>query len=252
MVLVLSTVLLPARVTSAQETSNDQDESTSSPWVTDLTLYGWLTTSVETDAHFRNIDVSTELDLDDVLDVLDIATFTHLELNNGRWGMFTDLAYIKLSDESTIKRTRGIFRPTIEVDSSLEQIMIELGGYRRFSDEKKTFDFLIGGRYWDISGDIETTNRERDFGRDWVDPFIGGRFGYKFSEKWTSSVRFDIGGFGVGSKSTFNIQTAMNRKINESTSIGVGYRLLDVEYDEENPELDIQMSGPIVGVTFRF
>ncbi len=94
--------------------------------------------------------------------------------------------------------------------------------------------------------------------KEWVDPFLGGRVRADLSERISFLVRTDFGGFDIGSASDFswNILTVLGYHISQRTSIWGGYRILDVDYDSGSGanlfEYDVTMSGPIVGLAYRF
>ena len=69
-------------------------------------------------------------------------------------------------------------------------------------------------------------------------------------------ARADIGGFDIGSDLSWQLAGYLSFQASDATSIVVGYRLLDIEYDEgsgaDRFELDAQLRGPVIGAIFTF
>jgi hypothetical protein len=70
--------------------------------------------------------------------------------------------------------------------------------------------------------------------------------------KWTGQLRADIGGFGVGSESTWQIWGDVRYAFSDSFSANVGYRALEFDYEADNAHHDITMSGPVIGILWNF
>ena len=69
---------------------------------------------------------------------------------------------------------------------------------------------------------------------------------------WT---RFDLGGFGIGSDFTWQANVNAVYSFNEKTAIIFGYRIIDLDYDDDDAagefELDAATRGPIAGLFFQ-
>lgn len=66
---------------------------------------------------------------------------------------------------------------------------------------------------------------------DWLDPFIGLRARYDFSDRLYLTARGDVGGFGVGSDFTWQAEAAFGVKLSPRMFAELGYRALGVDYD---------------------
>jgi hypothetical protein len=86
----------------------------------------------------------------------------------------------------------------------------------------------------------------------WVDPFVGFRGRCQLWEDWYLTARGDIGGFGVGSELTWNVFAALGLDLNERTSMELGYRHLQIDYQSGPVSLDAAMKGPYVGMRIEF
>ena len=131
--------------------------------------------------------------------------------------------------------------------------ILEAGLFYRFGKAERHFDALAGVRYLRLDVEIDAGPLPTLSGdKDWVDPFVGGRFRLGLSEKWALSLRGDIGGFDVGSELTWNVAAVLGYRLSEKTTMVFGYRHLDIDYDEGNFVFDGQFSGPYLGMSFRF
>ena len=62
----------------------------------------------------------------------------------------------------------------------------------------------------------------------------------------------DVGGFGVSSDSTWQVMGALSYRLTDRIIARAGYRHLEVDYDNDGFVYDVELSGPILGVSFRF
>ncbi|MBI4831467.1 MAG: hypothetical protein HY801_07915, partial [Candidatus Lindowbacteria bacterium] len=216
---------------------------------------------------------SSEVDasFSDILDHLDLAVQVHLEARNGKWGLFLDPTYMKLSGDEDVSSARGVFGADVEVTA--ETWLVEFGGFYRVGEwpvgddatRSLVFDVLAGGRYFYLNNEIEIEGTgplgldvDVDESKDWVDPIVGGRVFLDLSDKFKVGLRADVGGFDVGNTSDFawNVLAALGYDLSENTTLWAGYRHLEVDYDDGSGSdlfvYDVEMSGPIVGMAIRF
>ena len=62
----------------------------------------------------------------------------------------------------------------------------------------------------------------------------------------------DIGGFGVGSDFTWQAIAALDWRVSDKFSASVGSRWIQIDYDAGRANIDLNMSGPIIGASLRF
>lgn len=135
------------------------------------------------------------------------------------------------------------------------------GGYRVIDTQQVTLDVLAGARFWHISNDVmvtashvsagsRTASHRESFG--WVDPMVGMRAFAPLTEKLSLQAQADIGGFGVGSDLTWSVLATANYVVTDHFSVSAGYKGLKVDYDRNGHVYDTTLSGPVLGVTYRF
>jgi len=213
-----------------------------------------------------------EKSFSDIMDDLNFGGFVNLWARHGRFVFSGDVMYVDTSD-SHGTGPLGAFQipglgvtipPGAKVDADVDsqQFMATLqGGYRLLSTPTFTVDALAGARFWHISNDVTVTasipgigSRSASHGESfsWVDPVIGFRTFIPLSEKLSFQAQADIGGFGVGADFTWSALATVNYIYNDRLSASLGYKVLDVDYERGGHIYDVQLSGPVAGVTYRF
>ena len=123
--------------------------------------------------------------------------------------------------------------PIGDIDIDYTQILAELGGFHRYTAEAHTFDGLAGLRYSTVKGDLSLGPLPNiDESVDWTDPFLGARWNWRMTEKWGLRLRGDVGGFGVGSDTTWNVNGMIAFKPWKNVAIAGGYRVLYQDYSK--------------------
>jgi hypothetical protein len=95
---------------------------------------------------------------------------------------------------------------------------------------------------------------------DWVDPLVGGRVRMEVAPGHELFVRGDVGGFGVGSK--FSWQAVGGYSFDYAVKDGItysgliGYKALYADYAQgqgrKRYEFDMLQHGPVVGISLRW
>lgn len=62
----------------------------------------------------------------------------------------------------------------------------------------------------------------------------------------------DIGGFGVGADFTWQVLGTVNYLLTDHLSVSAGYKHLAIDYDDDGYVFDATLSGPVLGITYRF
>ena len=226
-----------------------------------VTPYLWAA-GLNGDVTVNGNPAEVDLDFSDVFEDLDSGGgMVHVESRRERWGAFFDLTYAKLASDGDA----GPFSVDVETETAL----VELGAFYRLlessDDRPLSLDVLGGGRYIYLKGELDIKGAgplgvdiEVDTSKDWVDAIVGGRIQLDFTEQLTFSLRGDAGGFGVGSSSelTWNVVAALGYELSERTTLWLGYRHLDIDYDDGSGsnlnEYDVEMTGPMLGLAIGF
>ncbi|MFN4025168.1 MAG: hypothetical protein ACK4MQ_10055 [Hyphomonas sp.] len=141
------------------------------------------------------------------------------------------------------------------VKGSVDSLFITLAGGRRIqAQQDQTIDLLAGVRIWDIDAEAAALGTPFAASRtvSLTDPIIGIRFNRQHTNGFSTIAYGDIGGFGVGSDFTAQIAVTVNYALTENAYVSGGYRYVHLDYEKRGALLDIRLSGPLLGFTWRF
>lgn len=261
-------------------------------WTFSLTPYLWAISlngsvtvkgrTTDVDASFIDIVEHTEIPKN----LFELAALG--EARYDRFALLTDITYLKLGLGASITRTRGTdeIGAAVGVSAGLTVKMLigevaaayEVARWSGLTSptSNTALDLYAGGRAWWQHADAEinalgTVNIfDLTFSRagvlsasksvGWVDPLVGIRLRHQFAPAWNFVVSGDVGGFGAGSKFSWQALAALDYEICRSKSVlwsaKAGYKALFVDYSQGSGlthyEFDMTMHGPIFGLTARF
>jgi len=270
-------VLCGAQAGNAADALPDQPEESlpivANPnWALQITPYMWAAGLNGNISPFRRAPtIHVEKPFSEVLADLNFGGFANVWGRYDRFVFSGDVMYVDTTDSHGTGPLPamqipglGPIPPGANVDATVDtkQFMATLqGGYRVIDRPGFTLDALGGVRFWHISNDVTVTasvpglgrqsaSHEESFG--WADPIVGLRAFLPLTEKLSFQAQADIGGFGAGSKLTWSAMATINYIVNGHLSASVGYKVLDVDYDHGGHVYDTQLSGPVIGITYRF
>jgi hypothetical protein len=214
--------------------------------------------------------------------------------------VFVDVMYANISSGQSATRNFRVDRfiggsVTAQASEDYEQATVQFGaafqlakvGRDRSAEGpgmagvgQTAFDVLLGGRYWyqkaDLTLDLSATigvnvgdlERSRDGSRafarsgsiNWVDPFVGFRVRHKLAPGQDLQLEADIGGFGFGSRISWQALAAYRYTFGHTGSVAwagvIGYRALYVDFVQGSGnslfETNLLQHGPLLGVSARF
>lgn len=230
--------------------------ATDDQWNFQLTPYGWLagqkgSAAVISGAPVADIDVDF---WDDVLGNINGALFLVGEARKGRWGGVMNGAWIDIEADAD---TPGPSYSKFGVRS--EMWLFNAAGFYRLVDQGDTFvDVLAGFQYWSVETTLmlkagTAPGQEIAEKEDWIDPVVGVKGKTPLgSSKFFVNGYFNIGGFGAGADFMWDANVNIGYSWTENLSALIGYRYMDVDYEEDGFVYDVAMSGPVIGLTWRF
>ena len=242
-------------------------------WAFQITPYMWAAGLDGNISPFRRAPtIHVEKPFSDVMDDLNFGGFVNVWGRYDRFVFSGDVMYVDTTDSHgtgplSAMQIPGLgvaIPPGASVDATVDtkQFMATLqGGYRVLDTPQFTLDALAGARFWHISNDVTVTASHPAIGSvsathgesfGWVDPVVGLRAFLPLTEKLSFQAQADVGGFGAGSDLTWSALATVNYTFNDHFSASVGYKVLDVDYDHDGHVYDTQLSGPVLGMTYRF
>ena len=129
------------------------------------------------------------------------------------------------------------------------------------SKSKKTMvDIYGGGRLWNL--DLEATilkpdgtqNTAPGYSNSWLDPVVGVNAEFLLSKdmKWAAWTKGDIGGFGVNSQMTWQMNVGVAYMLSKNIPLTLGFKYLGVNYYKNNLNWTVNEYGPTLGIGFRY
>ena len=262
-----------------------------SPWRYDITPYFWMP-SLNGTSTVRGF--TGDIDATFFGDIIHrkipkelFGLMTSFEARNDRFALMGDFVYMKIGADKSGTRVVNL-GPVAAVNIgasaqvTINMIVAEMAAaYElvRFGPGT-ALDIYGGGRVWWQDADSSlfanaaliatlprntfTISGSRAIAESgditWVDPMVGARLRHQFSPGRELMLRGDVGGFGAGSKFSWQAIGALNWEVARTQhavwSGMVGYRALYVDYSKGSGntlyEYDMLQHGPIVGLSARF
>ena len=121
-------------------------------------------------------------------------------------------------------------------------------------------DGLVGLRYWETDSELQFSGglgllagRSISNTESWVDPGVGIKGRTQFGKsRFYLEGGAGIGGFGVGSDLFYDLNVAVGYQWNKSIGTVIGYRMFDVDYENNGYVYDVRQQGWELGITFAF
>ena len=260
-----------AMVVSATAPACADEGKADSDWHFKITPYLWLPdisgTLTYTNAAGSGANISTQIDPSSYLQSLDFAGMFTAEARKGNWFLFTDYIYLHLSSHESA--TQSITGPggNVQVPVNLggsqdvvSNVWTLAGGANLVHEPAVSLDLFGGTRLlnlsanlsWDFAGSIGSLAKAGTASQtfnEW-DAIVGLKGEVRFGEShWFMPYYADVG----GATSNFTWQALL----------GVGYRFgwgdvvfvvrsLSYNFDSKDSQLDMRMTGPALGASFKF
>jgi hypothetical protein len=265
LVLVAGT-LLPA-IACAQAPRANPD---SGKWQYAFSINGYLP-SIAGNTTFP-VDSGSSIDItaDKIIENLKFTFMGSLDVNNGRWGAFTDVLYLDVGGSKSQSRDFSIGNLGLpagtNADLSLDVkglVWTLAGEYRLANDPGLTMDLLAGARYfdlkqklgWAISGSLGPIAAPGRTGSVEVrenvwDAIVGvkGRYAFGESARWSVPFYVDV---GTGQSDLTWQGSAGIGYAFQWGEVSVLWRYLDYRFKSRKIE-DMNFNGPQIGATFRW
>lgn len=212
------------------------------------------------------------------------------EARNGPVSIYGDLAWMQLRFSGSAAQLRSPFADigvaaSADAHMKLTIAIGEAGGAYELARWKligpassfTALDAYAGLRYWylDVDLSLNTVSAAssqllglsqvgaksiaKSGGLQWVDPVLGMRVRHEFAPGEEFQVRGDIGGFGAGSKFSWEFYGGYSRDFEFNglkLASMIGYRALSVDYSQSSngrqSGINAILHGPVTGLSLRF
>ena len=202
------------------------------------------------------LSVPVDANPGDIFSKLKMAAMLYLEAKNSKWAITSDLVYMNLNQEVT----PGTLFHSGEVTA--KELIWEPAGLYRIVP---FWEIGLGGRLTNLSTDIDARRNVFPAGTEevtasgsktWMDPVFITRLSADIQQKWLFQFRGDIGGFGIGSDLTWQLQAYAGYRFGKVFQLTGGYRYLSVDYDKgadaERFVFNMASFGPVIRLGFNF
>jgi len=231
-------------------------------WDHSLAIYLWGAGISGTTAGGKELD----LDFKDILDNLEFAAMGSYMGRKGKWSILGDINYLDVSGDRQMSLVPPVGGDGIGVDVSasldMKSLIVHMGGgYNLYDDgEGTTTDVIAGVRYLDVSQDLLLDFEINPSGpglaipfsvsEDFWDAMVGFRGAISLGDRWFMPWGANI---GTGdSDVSWQAMAGVGFKAARWADIVLTYRYLKWEFDDDTAIDDLIISGPLLGVIFRF
>jgi len=264
--IVLLMALLASTGALAQQPASETES-----WQFGVSIYGWFP-DIRGETSFTPPGGSDfKVDFDNIFDNLEFTLMGTFDVRKGRWGILTDAIYMDVGDSQTGTRKATIGRRALPVNASanidldLETLIWTLAGYYRVLDQPgMTLDVVAGARYfdaetkvdWVVTGNVgsipvpDRTGSVKESFKNW-DALIGlrGRFAFCAQNAWFVPYYVDVG--AGDSDLTWQGMAGLGYAFHWG-EIEAAWRYLYYNLPSDKAIEDMNLSGPVIGVTFRW
>jgi hypothetical protein len=197
--------------------------------------------------------VDVDLSFSDIVKNLDVGGMLLASARKGPWVLHVDTIFSRLSSTESLG---GVLFDSVKIKNETSYLALAVGRTVAQSPNGSV-DAYFGARAWwmenmfelrDVGGG-RTTRTEK---ADWVDPMIGVAGRYRLTDRWMLFGAFEVGGFGVGADSEWSLLGGATYQFTEKFGASVGWRHLGIDYDKKGILFDANLSGPVLGATFKF
>lgn len=242
--LLLAALLLATAVAPLARAETLRDDR----WRFQATPYVWMSGLKGQVRPLRHAPtVAVDKSFSELMDSLDAAAFITGTARRGNAVLQADLTHAATSDAVPLPLGLVARARVRQTSATLT------AGYAWVADEHTGIDLLAGIRYWDINAAVAVPGvAAARSDSTFVDPIAGVRWRQAVSPRWSSVAYADIGGFGLGSDVTWQLLALANYQASEQVFVSMGYRHQQLDYRDKGKRLDVALSGPMLGLTWRF
>ena len=202
------------------------------------------------------LSVPVDANPGDIFSKLKMAGMFYFEAKTDKWAITSDLVYMSLNQEVT----PGTVFHSGEVTA--KEFIWEPAGFYRIVP---FWEVGVGGRLTNIRTDIDIRRNVLPAGTEevtasgsktWFDPVLITRINADINNKWLFQLRGDVGGFGIGSDFTWQLQAYAGYRFSKVFQLTAGYRILSIDYDKgvdtERFIYNVDTFGPVIRFGFNF
>ncbi|TGD74871.1 hypothetical protein E4634_06675 [Mangrovimicrobium sediminis] len=248
--IALFTALTPAAFVAAPAPASDGWDFSLSPYLWFAGLDGDIATVPGLP------EVPVDISPSDAFDDNEASYMLIFSGKQGRHGFLADFIYTDTrSDEDLVKELDLTLR-SITKDTRLSLAYT----YELYNANQSVLDLFAGARYWDVDTTLKfggglgfLAGKRIENSEDWIDPMVGLKGRTPLGDtKFYLVGWLGMGGLGIGSDIFYDASFNLGYQWTDSIGTTLGYRVLDVDYDDDGYVYDVQQYGFSAGLTWTF
>jgi len=199
-----------------------------------------------------HIDVSAT----DALKDTEASFMLMFEAKKGRHGMLFDVFYSDVLNESETNTEYEL-----RLNASMQNTMVTAGYiYELHKSQHTEINAFAGLRYWEVDTQLHFrygsgTPQRMSFhnSESWLDPMAGAEAKIRLGDSPVYLSGFlGAGGASGGSDSFYDVSAHVGYKFTDSIVTSVGYRIFDVDYQDDGFVYDVKQAGWSLGLVWVF
>jgi opacity protein-like surface antigen len=225
-------------------------------WQFGADIYMWISGMGGETAGGDTIDVP----FDTLIENLDFTYMGAFHARNGKLHLSTDVIYMDLEGDNSGRVTLpGGNEIKAEATVKFQSwIVTPAVGYSVLDTERVRMEVLAGARYlymkpeleFDITGPLDSRGNDISTSGDIWDGIVGIRGEMNLAENWYVPYYADL---GTGdSDYTWQAMAGVGYRINRMVDVVAAYRYLEWKFEDNKVFDTLNISGPLVGLRFRF
>lgn len=232
----------------------DRAEDATDLWDVRIGLPFWFV-GIDGDVGVLNRSVGVDEGVGDIFDNLDFAMPLNTEVRYcGHWLFFANGIYTKTGFDAEPGRLLGL--GVDEMRLTQRWLNVDFGvGYNLFPKKQFRLEPFVGGRVtWleaELSLAVPGLNPEFGDSKAWADPIIGLMLEFPAYSTFSLFAEADIGGFGVSSDLTWQVNAGGEVDIGKHVYVRLSYRHLSMDYEDGGFLYDVVTSGPQLEIGVR-
>jgi hypothetical protein len=175
------------------------------------------------------------------------------EVRGSSWGLAVDYLHAPL--------TSSVSTRTILFGNGGADVTMDIGSakvfYRPIAGPDQYLDIGAGVRAWGLGGGVSLARGllppvSVSGGQSWADPLIAARYHHELGGGFGLTADGDVGGFGVGAQSDWQLIGTIDYKPRSWPTLHLGFRTLNFNYHGELARFTASENGPYLAATFQF
>jgi hypothetical protein len=187
---------------------------------------------------------------------LDGVPFTGLvEISDGPFSLLGEALHLPVGTSIT---TRNVFFSGGSASLTANEGTADFF-YHLLAEPAQSLDAGIGFRPWAFTAGLTLNGRiartaSLTQSAQWADPLIAARYHYDFGNRFGVTAYGDVGGFGVGAHTDWQVIGTVDYTLEPWVAFRVGYVSLNFDYSASSLPIgfDVHIKGPILLASFRF